>query len=119
MSKIALFIAALALSTFANASSFGPPPPNESFTGIDGTRYEIAVWSFVGDRLGTVGAVTVNASNGNYSATFRVIVQGDHCRAGGGVAIVDTGDALVSRAWGSGVEPLDLVAGIVCANLIP
>jgi len=118
MRNIITFIAALAVSAFAHAASFGPAAPDETLYGDDGTRYDVVVSSYVADSQRIVGAMVVHAYNGKYSATFRVLVQGDHCRAGGGVAIVEFDESLQSRPWSSNTdEPLDLVVGIICYNM--
>lgn len=112
------FLSSTAFAQWSPPAQFGPAPPDETFYGIDGVRYDVALSSFITDSRRTVGAMVVTAHNGKYSATFRVLVQGDHCRVGGGVAIVEfDGASLQSRAWGTTTEPLDLVVGLICANM--
>lgn len=99
-------IAALAVSAVAHA---------DSFYGPDGTFYRTG--TFVLDQSHVFGKVSVEARSRYWSETFDVIVQNDHCRIGGGVALVDFGGALISQPWGSGSDPIERIARGVCAQL--
>jgi hypothetical protein len=114
---VALAFSSLASAQWSAPAQFGPAPEDQTFIGKDGVRYDVAVSSFIADSKRTVGAVIVTARTSKDSASFRVLVQGDHCRAGGGVAIVEFPEALQARPWGATDEPLDVIVGVICSNL--